>query len=219
MVMRFSIRGRIFPKGGGDDAEHPVVIPMDSPTSPQVPRGPMTRARARAIENEVTSLLSQFPFDAHEDWMLPQTETLCILRYQEDPLGEARNNGQVGKYTDEEAREEEVLLDISNRTSGLRPGHPAPGAYNTIDYSNSPKSTYRPRTSGFRPDIRPSPRKSGPIDRTVQKFDQFRPDIRPPGPDIRHPDETPDIRPGARTSGPTPRVIRPSGPCTHPFSP
>ena len=45
-------------QGRGDDAEHPSVIRMDLPSPHQVPRGPMTRARARALETEVTSLLS-----------------------------------------------------------------------------------------------------------------------------------------------------------------
>ena len=39
------------PQGRGDYAEHPTVIPMDLPSSYEVPRGPMTRARARALEN------------------------------------------------------------------------------------------------------------------------------------------------------------------------
>ena len=43
-------------QGGRDDAEHPTVIPMDLPLPPQVPSGPMTQARARALETEVTSL-------------------------------------------------------------------------------------------------------------------------------------------------------------------
>ena len=41
------------PQGRGDDAEHPKVIPMDLPTSPMTPLGPMTRARAKAIEDKV----------------------------------------------------------------------------------------------------------------------------------------------------------------------
>ena len=78
------------PQGRGDDAEHPMVIPMDLPSSHQVPTGPMTRSRARALETEVTSLLSQFHFDAHEAWLLPHMDTLCILRYN----GEAKEQGQ-----------------------------------------------------------------------------------------------------------------------------
>ena len=31
-------------QGGGNDAEHPSLIPMDVPTSPSTPLGPMTRA-------------------------------------------------------------------------------------------------------------------------------------------------------------------------------
>ena len=61
---------------------------MDLPTSPMTPLGPMTRARARAIENEVNSLLVELPFDPHETWLLPQTEMLCVLRYQESNQGE-----------------------------------------------------------------------------------------------------------------------------------
>src|SRR4051812_11868506 len=67
---------------------------MDLPSSHQVPSGPMTRSRARALETEVTSLLSQFHFDEHETWLLPQTETLCILRYQGVSHGDAVEQGE-----------------------------------------------------------------------------------------------------------------------------
>ena len=117
MVMKILIRGRIFPKGG-DDAEHPMVIPMDPPTSPQVPRGPMTRARARALKTEVTSLLSELPFDSSETWLLPQAEVLCVFRYEEDRLGNARSEGEVDKYTEERARGGRPLKNYSGRTSG-----------------------------------------------------------------------------------------------------
>ena len=50
-------------QGRGDDAEHSKVIPMDLPSSHQVPNGPMTLSRAIALETEVTSLLSHFHFD------------------------------------------------------------------------------------------------------------------------------------------------------------
>ena len=49
-----------------NDAEHPKVIPMDLPTSPTTPLGPMTRARAKAIEDKVNSLLSELPLYMHE---------------------------------------------------------------------------------------------------------------------------------------------------------
>ena len=49
-------------QGRGDDAEHPKVIPMDLHTSPTTPLGPMTRARARAIQTKVNSFLSNHHF-------------------------------------------------------------------------------------------------------------------------------------------------------------
>ena len=79
MVMKILIRGRIFPKGG-DDAEHPTDITMDTPTT----RGPTTRAQARAIEAKVNSLLAELLFNMHDMWVLPHGATLCILRYTED---------------------------------------------------------------------------------------------------------------------------------------
>ena len=45
------------------DAEHPMFIPMDLSSSHQVPRGPMTRAQARALETEVTYFLSDMTYD------------------------------------------------------------------------------------------------------------------------------------------------------------
>ena len=48
------------PQGRGDDAEHPTTIPMDATSTIQARSGPMTRARARAIQSEVTSLLLEF---------------------------------------------------------------------------------------------------------------------------------------------------------------
>ena len=61
---------------------------MDLPTSPTTPLGPMIIARARAMENEVNSLLVELPFDPLETWLLPQTEMLCVLRYHVSNQGE-----------------------------------------------------------------------------------------------------------------------------------
>ncbi|XBJ23609.1 hypothetical protein VPH35_001709 [Triticum aestivum] len=83
---------------------------MDLPSSHQVPTGPMTRSRARAFETEVTSLLSQFHFDAHEAWLLPHMDTLCILRYH----GESKEQGEEEEEDGREYRdEEEELLKVS----------------------------------------------------------------------------------------------------------
>ena len=95
---------RAFPKIRGD-AEHPKVIPMDPSSPHQVPKGPMTRARARALETEVTSLLALNPSDIHETWLLPSSGTLCILRYLDEGHGTALHNGQDGEF--DKCREQE----------------------------------------------------------------------------------------------------------------
>ena len=60
-------------KGRGDDAEQPSIIPMDSTSTHPTPQGPMTRARARAHETEVTSLLNDISYDTLETWLLMRT--------------------------------------------------------------------------------------------------------------------------------------------------
>ena len=137
------------------DAEHPSVIPMDLPASHQDPRGPMTRARARAFETEVTSLLSDISHDPFETWLLPKSGMLCMIRYQEDPPEDAHEDVLVPKFTDEENQWKEPRTSPRPWTSGQDPGHPAPGA-TTADEAQPPKST-GPGHPASIPDIRPEP--------------------------------------------------------------
>src|SRR3954466_12454607 len=75
---------------------------MDLPSSHQEPRGPITRARARALENEVTSFLSDITYDPLETWLLPKHDMLCMIRCQEEPPKDTREDGRAAKSTDEE---------------------------------------------------------------------------------------------------------------------
>src|SRR3990170_4727849 len=161
---------------------------MDLSSSHQVPRGPMTRARARALETEVTSLLNELPYESCETWLLPQTEMLCMLRYLEDPSEDVREDGQVPKFTDEEERRTELekpqVPDIRPQAPDIRPlEHLAAAAVRP--------TSYRARTSGRPPDIRPD----GPENPAPP------PDIRRPV--IEHPEERPQT---ARTSGASPDI-------------
>ncbi|KAK1620943.1 hypothetical protein QYE76_026460 [Lolium multiflorum] len=69
-------------QGGGDDAAQPKVDTTSRPTSP--PRGPMTRARAQALRQEVNSLLSTYDFDT--PWMacyfmqIPYVQSEILVR-------------------------------------------------------------------------------------------------------------------------------------------
>ena len=79
----------------------------------------MTRARARSLKTEVTSLLSQLPFDSHETWLLPQTETLCILKYQGVNHGEARRQGEPeAEDMPEDGEEKRQVLDWPDDPDG-----------------------------------------------------------------------------------------------------
>jgi len=86
-------------QGRGDDAEHPKDIPMDPPSPHQVPKGPMTRARERALETEETSLLSLHLSDSLETWLLPSSGTMCIFRCLDEGHGTALHNGQDDRLT------------------------------------------------------------------------------------------------------------------------
>jgi len=55
----------------------------------------MKRARTRAIENEVDSLLYDFHMDMDGTWMLPHKEMLCAIRYEGDYSQEAKDHRQV----------------------------------------------------------------------------------------------------------------------------
>ena len=84
---------------------------MDHPSPHQVPKGPMTRARARALETEVTSLLSLHLSDSLETWLLPSSGTLCILRCLDEGHGTALHIGQDDR-PDKYTRQEEGRLKM-----------------------------------------------------------------------------------------------------------
>ena len=87
-------------------------------TSP--PRGPLTRAQARAIGTKVNSLLSELHFDTCETWVLPHADMLCIIRYQGGVQGEAMEQGRA--TPEEEPREDEARKILVYRDRYYRPG-------------------------------------------------------------------------------------------------
>src|SRR6187401_2978939 len=126
------------------DTVYPRVIPMDPSSPHQVPKGPMTRARARALETEVTSLLTLLPYESCETWLLPQTDVLCVLRCGEDHIGEGREDGQVPKFTDE-------VLHREGQNEAPGPGHPAPWPGHPAPGRSTTESHQQQRLQG--PDI------------------------------------------------------------------
>ena len=119
---------------------------MDPTTSPTTPLGPMTRAHARALETEVTSLLSQLPFDSHETWLLPQEETICVTRYLEEGYGTTTLNGKGGEDTKYKEQEEELpgnLQPTDVRRLSHQPADQVPGWPDNLDSARTIRTPVR----------------------------------------------------------------------------
>ena len=191
------------------DTVYPRAIPMDPPSPPQVPQGPMTRARARAFETEVTSLLALLPYESCETWLLPQASVLCVLRCDGDHFGEELEDGQVPKVVDEPMHREGQKRAPGPGHPAPWPGHPAPGHSPT-------EGQQQLRLQG--PDIRPgtartsgpAPGNPAPLSREHPRPGHSSPDIRPMAPDVRRPSKP-------RTSGPPPGHPAPDLPACSPL--
>ena len=66
----------------------------------------MTRARAKAIEDKVNSLLSELPLPTRETWLLPHSETLCVIRCLEASHGTTTYTSQDGEDPKNDGQEE-----------------------------------------------------------------------------------------------------------------
>jgi len=56
---------------------------LPTPTPAQVIDGPVTRSRAKKIQQEVHTLLCEIHFNINENYILPKYSTLIVLRYIE----------------------------------------------------------------------------------------------------------------------------------------
>ena len=79
------------------------VVPRVDNTMTDTPTGPMTRSRAKAMQDKVNSLLSLHQFNLSMDGLLPQADTLCILRYEPDEK-DLEDEGGVGQDDEDQAR-------------------------------------------------------------------------------------------------------------------
>jgi hypothetical protein len=85
---------------------------------PGPPSGPMTRARAKALHQEVNSLLSVCDLNTPLNGMLPHANTICVIRYLEQ---EAHHESRVRGEEDEEFTSASMpeSLALHTRISGL----------------------------------------------------------------------------------------------------
>ena len=99
----------------------------------------------------MTSFLTDITYDPLETWLLPKSDMLCMIRCQEDPHEDAREDGQATKSMDEENQRKKESSPSRPRTSG--PRHPAPGA--SPSASAKPAKSTGPGHPASSPDIRP----------------------------------------------------------------
>src|SRR4051812_29026673 len=84
-------RGRRLLKGGGDDEDIPILTPAPiniegvpatakKDQSNEIRIGPITRARAKLLEQQVNSLLNESDVYDNENFILPKSMHLCMIR-------------------------------------------------------------------------------------------------------------------------------------------
>ena len=87
-------RGRRLLKGG-DDEDIPIFTPTPITTedvpanakkdqSNEIRIGPITRARAKLLEQQVNSLLNESDVYDNENFILPKSMHLCMIRFVEE---------------------------------------------------------------------------------------------------------------------------------------
>ena len=94
MEKTFERRGRRLLKGGGGGDEDIHTLDTSSPhdddhqvaakkSNDEIRIGPITRARAKLLEQQVNSLLIESEYFIHENCLLPKSLFVCILRFVE----------------------------------------------------------------------------------------------------------------------------------------
>ena len=134
------------------------------------PTGPMTRSRAKAIQEKVISLLSSNQFNLSMDGLLPQVDTFCILRYEPDE----KDSGFEGW---DEQDDEDQARGRSGDKAKTAPDWPA----------SNPASSPAPNLAGLQPglgpglsDARPTPQPKRPA--TLQNRPASSPALTPARP-------------------------------------
>jgi hypothetical protein len=67
----------------GKSSGYDVTIPASS-TLPTIPTGPMTRSRAKQIQQEVHALLYELKVNTNDNFMLPKSSMLILLRFTKE---------------------------------------------------------------------------------------------------------------------------------------
>jgi hypothetical protein len=74
-----------------------ATTPVTSPTLSPAPNGPITRCRAKKIQQEVHELLYEFQLNTNDNFMLPKSCMLILLRYVEENHQDEGHEAKIGK--------------------------------------------------------------------------------------------------------------------------
>ena len=117
-----------------------------------MPTGAITRSRAKAMQVKVNSLLSLHQFNLSMDGLLPQADTLCVLRYEpnvnrsvDKEAKEAKEGGGPGEDDEQAADQEEAQVKKAHGEKQSR--EEVPGKSDTTGLGAVLPANYRP-TSG-----------------------------------------------------------------------
>jgi len=95
---------------GEDDEDIPIVHATSSMNRPSsnikdTNQGPLTRSRAKKLQEQVNSFLTDYNFNTSKNVILPKCSTLMLLRYtHEDMEHTVLQNGSVGKVARKDYR-------------------------------------------------------------------------------------------------------------------
>jgi hypothetical protein len=99
-----------FPIGYDEDIPTPTPAAAKD-TSNDVRIGPMTRARAKLLEQQVNSLLAEPDIFINENFILPKLMYLCMIRFTEETSfprgGGGLRHEEAAMHIDDCAREEQ----------------------------------------------------------------------------------------------------------------
>jgi hypothetical protein len=92
-------------KGREDDMTTPAsttstsstTTPVTSPTLSPAPNGPITRSRAKMLQQEVHALLYEFQLNSNDNFMLPKSCILILLRCVEENHQDEGHEARIGK--------------------------------------------------------------------------------------------------------------------------
>ena len=123
-----------------DDTARPMDNASSTPPSP--PSGPMTRSRAKALQDKVNSLLYMCDFDPTLDGTLPHANALCILRFE--PLRRLQESMDVGHEDGQEAdRKKQDEEEASSGTTA------SSDRYYRLDPEAALPPKYRPASTRY----------------------------------------------------------------------